>query len=66
MMKIYDITVPGTVADWLTSARGDMPLPVFVRRLLTEISSSPENYTDLINAINTSVEDTCRTRTQNT
>ncbi len=67
MMKIYDITVPGIVADWLTSARGDMPLPVFVRRLLTEISSSPEHYTDLINAIfNTSVEDTCRTRTQNT
>lgn len=67
MMKIYDITVPGTVADWLTSTRGDMPLPVFVRRLLTEISSSPEHYTDLINAIfNTSVEDTCRTRTQNT
>lgn len=29
MMKIYDITVTGPTADWLTSARGDMPLPVF-------------------------------------
>ncbi len=67
MMKIYDITITGTTADWLTSARGQMPLPVFVRRLLTEVASSPEHHTDLINAIfNTSVEDTCRTRTQNT
>ena len=67
MMKIYDITVTGTTADWLTSVRGQMPLPVFVRRLLTEIASSSEQHTDLINAIfNTSVEDTCRTRQQTT
>ncbi|MBL5949350.1 MULTISPECIES: hypothetical protein [Enterobacter] len=64
-MKIYDITVTGATADWLTSARGDMPLPVFLRRLLTEIASAPENYIDLIDGIfNTSVEDTCRTRQQ--
>ena len=62
-MKIYDITVPGRVAEWLTDTRGNMPLPVFVRRLLTEIASTPTNHTDLINAIfNTSVEDTCNTR----
>lgn len=39
MMKIYDITVTGPTADWLTSARGDMPLPVFIRKLLTIIAS---------------------------
>lgn len=66
-MKIYDITVTGPTADWLTSARGDMPLPVFLRRLLTEIANAPEDYIDLINGIfNTSVEDTCITRQQTT
>ena len=43
-MKIYDITVTGTTADWLTATRGNMPLPVFVRRLLTEIASNPEKF----------------------
>ncbi|WP_074388623.1 hypothetical protein [Buttiauxella noackiae] len=66
-MKIYDITIPSSVAEWLTDTRGNMPLPVFVRRLLTEIASTPTDHTDLINAIfNTSVEDTCRTRQQTT
>jgi len=60
-MKIYDITVTGTTADWLTATRGDMPLPVFVRRLLTEIASQPEKYSDLTNTINDSVECKCRT-----
>ncbi|ENO7477113.1 hypothetical protein [Citrobacter amalonaticus] len=66
-MKIYDITVTGATADWLTYARGDMPLPVFLRRLLTEIAKAPEDHIDLINGIfNTSVEDRCTTRQQTT
>lgn len=66
-MKIYDITVSGAVAQWLTHTRGKMPLPVFLRRMLVEIASAPEDHTDLINAIfNTSVEDTCNTRNLNT
>lgn len=51
-MKIYDITVTGTTADWLTATRGNIPLPVFVRKLLTEIASQPEKYSDLTNTIN--------------
>ena len=47
MMKIYDITVTGATADWLTTARGQMPLPVFIRKLLVEIASNPEKYNDL-------------------
>ena len=62
-MKIYDITVTGTTADWLTATRGNMPLPVFIRRLLTEIASQPEKYSDLTNTINDSVECKCQTRT---
>ncbi|KAF0861453.1 hypothetical protein Y888_01010 [Mixta calida B021323] len=62
-MKIYDITVTGTTADWLTATRGNMPLPVFVRKLLTIIASQPEKYIDLTNTINDSVEYKCRTRT---
>ncbi|HCI7697399.1 TPA: hypothetical protein RRE17_005165 [Klebsiella pneumoniae] len=62
-MKIYDITVTGTTADWLTTTRGNMPLPVFVRKLLTEIASQPEKYSDLTNTINDSVECKCQTRT---
>lgn len=62
-MKIYDITVTGTTADWLTATRGNMPLPVFVRRLLTEIASNPEEYNNLTKTINDSVEYKCETRT---
>lgn len=62
-MKIYDIIVTGTTADWLTATRGNMPLPVFVRKLLTEIASQPEKYSDLTNTINDSVECKCQTRT---
>ena len=62
-MKIYDITVTGTTADWLTATRGSMPLPVFVRRLLTEIASDPEKYNDLTQTIPDSVECKCQTRT---
>ncbi|MEH4622941.1 hypothetical protein PO369_04985 [Phytobacter diazotrophicus] len=62
-MKIYDITVTGTTADWLTAMRGNIPLPVFVRKLLTEIASKPEKYSDLTNTINDSVECKCQTRT---
>ena len=62
-MKIYDITVTGTTADWLTATRGNMPLPVFVRRLLTEIASQPEKYSDLTQTLNDSVECKCQTRT---
>ncbi|HIB9862554.1 MAG: hypothetical protein E7D73_15300 [Klebsiella sp.] len=62
-MKIYDITVTGTTADWLTATRGNIPLPVFVRKLLTEIASQPEKYSDLTNTINDSVECKCQTRT---
>ena len=40
-MKIYDITVTGTTADWLAATRGNIPLPVFVRKLLTEIARNP-------------------------
>ena len=63
MMKIYDITVTGPTADWLTTARGDMPLPVFIRKLLATIASQPEKYSDLTNTINDSVECKCQTRT---
>lgn len=63
MMKIYDITVTGATADWLTTARGDMPLPVFIRKLLTIIASQPEKYSDLTNTTNDSVECKCQTRT---
>ncbi|WP_182056880.1 hypothetical protein [Pantoea sp. ME81] len=62
-MKIYDITVTGITADWLTATRGNMPLPVFVRKLLTEIASQPEKYSDLTQTINDSVEYKCQTRT---
>lgn len=62
-MKIYDITVTGITADWLTAKRGNMPLPVFVRKLLTEIASQPEKYSDLTQTINDSVECKCQTRT---
>lgn len=62
-MKIYDITVTGTTADWLTATRGNMSLPVFVRRLLTEIASNPEKYNDLTQTITDSVECKCQTRT---
>lgn len=62
-MKIYDIAVTGTTADWLTATRGNIPLPVFVRKLLTEIASQPEKYSDLTNTINDSVECKCQTRT---
>lgn len=62
-MKIYDITVTGTTADWLTATRGNMPLPVFVRKLLTEIASNPEIYNDLTQTLNASVECKCQTRT---
>jgi len=62
-MKIYDITVTGTTADWLTATRGNMSLPVFVRRLLTEIASNPEKYNDLTQTINDSVECKCPNRT---
>ena len=62
-MKIYDITVTGTTADWLTATRGNMPLPVFIRRLLTEIASQPEKYSDLTQTLNDSVESKCQTRT---
>ncbi|MEB6469310.1 hypothetical protein MXM56_12530 [Klebsiella michiganensis] len=62
-MKIYDITVTGTTADWLTATRGNMPLPVFVRKLLTEIASQPEKYSDLTQPLNDSVECKCQTRT---
>ncbi|HDY8318100.1 TPA: hypothetical protein RRG75_003358 [Klebsiella pneumoniae] len=60
-MKIYDITVTGTTADWLTVTRGNMPLPVFVRKLLIEIASNPEKYHDLTKTLNDSVECKCRT-----
>lgn len=63
MMKIYDITVTGATADWLTTARGQMPLPVFIRKLLVEIASNPEKYNDLTQTINDSVECKCQTRT---
>ncbi|MBK0089384.1 hypothetical protein [Erwinia sp. S59] len=62
-MKIYDITVTGATADWLTATRGNIPLPVFVRKLLAEIASQPEKYSDLTNTINDSVECKCQTRT---
>lgn len=62
-MKIYEITVTGTTADWLTAARGNVPLPVFIRRLLTEIASDPEKYNDLTQTLNDSVECKCQTRT---
>ncbi|WBN88760.1 hypothetical protein KJE18_03005 [Enterobacter kobei] len=62
-MKIYDITVTGATADWLTTARGQMPLPVFIRKLLVEIASNPEKYYDLTQTINDSVECKCQTRT---
>ncbi|HDU6133110.1 TPA: hypothetical protein RFX09_002919 [Klebsiella aerogenes] len=62
-MKIYDITVTGATADWLTTARGQMPLPVFIRKLLVEIASNPEKYNDLTQTINDSVECKCQTRT---
>lgn len=61
-MKIYDITVTGATADWLTDARGQIPLPVFIRKLLTEIASQPGKYSDLTKTINDSVECKCRTR----
>lgn len=63
MMKIYDITVTGATADWLTTARGQMPLPVFIRKLLVEIASNPEKYNDLTQTINDSVECKCQPRT---
>lgn len=63
MMKIYNITVTGATADWLTTARGQMPLPVFIRKLLVEIASNPEKYNDLTQTINDSVECKCQTRT---
>ncbi|MEP8562061.1 hypothetical protein ABKV60_22650 [Enterobacter hormaechei] len=62
-MKIYDITVTGPTADWLTATRGTMPLPVFVRKLLTEIASHPEKFNDLTQPLNDSVECKCQTRT---
>jgi len=62
-MKIYDITVTGTTADWITATRGNIPLPVFVRKLLTEIASNPEEYNNLTKTINDSVEYKCETRT---
>jgi len=62
-MKIYDITVTGTTADWLTATRGNVPLPVFVRRLLMEIANNPNKYNDLTKTINDSVECKCQTRT---
>lgn len=63
-MKIYDITVTGTTADWLTATRGNMPLPVFVRKLLTEIASQPGKYSDLTKTINASVGETCSRTTK--
>lgn len=60
MMKIYDLTVTGTTADWLTAARGQMPLPVFIRKLLTIIASQPEKYSDLTKTITDSVEYKCQ------
>ncbi|EMW3188158.1 hypothetical protein AAEU20_000237 [Klebsiella quasipneumoniae] len=62
-MKIYDITVTGTTADWLTATRGSMPLQVFVRKLLAEIANNPNKYNDLTQTINDSVECKCQTRT---
>ncbi|HBS7154811.1 hypothetical protein B6J47_29380 [Klebsiella pneumoniae] len=62
-MKIYDITVTGTTADWLTATRGNMSLPVFVRKLLAEIANNPNKYNDLTQTINDSVEYKCQTRT---
>ena len=62
-MKIYDITVKRTTDDWLTATRANMPLPMFVRRLLTEIASNPEKYNDLTQTLNDSVECKCQTRT---
>lgn len=62
-MKIYDFTVTGATADWLTDARGQIPLPVFIRKLLTEIARNQEKYTDLTKTINDSVECKCQTRT---
>lgn len=62
-MKIYDIAVTGTTADWLTTARGDIPLPIFIRKLLTEIANNPEKYNSLTQKINDSVEYKCQTRT---
>jgi hypothetical protein len=44
-MKIYDITVTGTTADWLTATRGNMPLPVFVRKAADGDRQQPENIT---------------------
>ena len=62
-MKIYDITVTGTTADWLTATRGNMPLPVFVRKLLAEIANNPNKYNDLTKTLNDSVECKCQPRT---
>lgn len=62
-MKIYDITVTGATADWVTAARRQIPLPVFVRKLLTEIARNPEKYEDLTQSLNDSVEYQCQNRT---
>lgn len=37
-MKLHNITVSAPVADWITEARGEIPLPIFIRQILTDIA----------------------------
>ncbi|WP_411749024.1 hypothetical protein [Serratia marcescens] len=46
-MKLNNITVSAMVADWITEARGEIPLPNFIRQLLTHIALRPELQTSL-------------------
>lgn len=48
-MKLNNITVSAKVADWITEARGDVPLPNFIRQVLTQIALTPELQTALLN-----------------
>ncbi|WP_447886903.1 hypothetical protein [Serratia fonticola] len=48
-MKLNNITVSAKVADWITEARGDVPLPNFIRQVLTQIALTAELQTALLN-----------------
>lgn len=50
-MKLNNITVSATVADWITEARGEVPLPNFIRKVLTHIALTPELQTSLSNSM---------------
>jgi hypothetical protein len=48
-MKLHNITVSAPVADWITEARGEIPLPIFIRKILTDIALNSSLQESLLN-----------------